>query len=167
MLECLKVLCRKMPSEAFDLVASSFSQPVKLPDNSFMAYCVVLLGQIGQEYLRRPKVMPLIWQALMDYDSPLVRANAVDAVVKMFPPNTLPPGNLVDVIVIHLQDPSVVVHQAALRAVTRRAGWFGEHRSIEVINCLLVHIQGYRHDTLQVPEICEAIARMGRAYMGV
>jgi len=98
----------------------------------------------------------------MDYNSPLTRAYAVDAVVQIFPVGTLPPDNLVDVIVLHLQDPKVVVHQAALNAVKRRSAWFDGSRSVKVLACLLEHIRVYRHDRSQLPAVCEAIARMGR-----
>ena len=71
-----------------------------------------------------------------------------------------PPANLVDIIIVHLQDPKVVVHQTALRAVSRCPSWFDERQSIEALNCLAQHLQAYRDDKYQLDDICDAILRI-------
>src|SRR5262249_12135982 len=123
--KCLEELSEARPSEVFDAVSGCLSQPLEYLEDGFKACCVSLLGKIGKSYQLQLRVLPQIWRALMDYGSALVRARAIDATVEMFSySSAAPPTNLVDTIIVHLQDPKVVVHQAALRAVARRPSWF-------------------------------------------
>ena len=86
-----------------------------------------LLSELGKDYTLRPQVLSLLWRGLMDYDSDWVRSQAIEATVEMFPYSaTSPPANMVDTIVVHLQDPKIVVYKAALQAVSRRPRWFDE-----------------------------------------
>jgi hypothetical protein len=99
----------------------------------------------------------------MDYESAWVRAKAIDATIEMFSySNASPPGNLVDTLVVHLRDPKVVVHKAALRALSRRPGWFDERQSREAMAALVFHVRAYRDDKLQLENIAEAALRMGK-----
>ena len=162
---CLKELCKAKPSEVFDSVYGCLTQtPVHLEDG-FNACCVSLLGELGKDYLLQPRVLPLVWRALMDYGSALVRAEAIRAAVEMFSSSTTsPPANLVDTIIVHLQDPKVVVHQAALRAVSRRPIWFDERQATEALTCLNAHLRVYQDDKYQLDDICDGILAIGRRY---
>jgi hypothetical protein len=161
--KCLEELCKAKPSEVFDSVCSCLNQPLAHLEDGFKACCVSLLGELGKDYLLRPRVLPLIWRALMDYGSAWVRAKAIHAIVEMFSYSSAsPPANLVDTIIVHLQDPQVVVHQAALRAVSWRPSWFDERQSVEVLNCLTSHLRAYRDDKYQLDDICDGILSISR-----
>lgn len=162
---CLAELCKAKPSETFDSICGCLSQPSAHLEDDFKACCVSLLGQLGKDYSRRPHVLPLLWRGLMDYDSDLVRAKAIYATVEMFLYSTIsPPANMVDTIIVHLQDPKIIVHQAALRAISRHANWFDEGQSIEVLRCLERHLHAYRDDEYQLDDICEGILSISRRY---
>lgn len=167
LVECLKVLCAAKPSEAFELIASCFNQPLGQINSDFKARCVPLLSQLGKEFLIRPKVMPLIWQALMDSDSPRARANAVDAVVDCFPTAVSPPANLVEIMRVYLLDENWVVHMAAVRAVSRRPRWFTESRPFETLRRLIELVRVYRDEKYELGEISDAIIGIGRVHRGI
>ena len=160
---CLEKLCRAKPSEVFGSVYGCLQQPSAQLEDGFKACCVSLLGELGKDFLLQPRVLPLVWRALMDYGSTRVRAKAIHATVEMISSSTAsPPANLVDTIIVHLQDPKVVVHQAALRAVSWHPSWFDEKQSFEVLKCLNAHLHVYRDDKYQLDDICSAILSIGR-----
>ena len=159
---CLKKICKAKPLEAFDLVSGCLNNPFEYLENGFKACCVSLLGELGRDYRLQPRVLPLIWRALMDYGSAWARAKAIHATVEMFSSSPAsPPANLVDTIILHLQDPKVVVHQAALRAVSWHPSWFDEKQSFEVLKCLNAHFHVYRDDKHQLNDICDGILKVG------
>ena len=159
---CLEELCKAKPSEVFDSVYGCLKQPSAHLEDGFKACCVSLLGELGKDYLLQPRVLPLVWRALMDYGSTWVRAKAIHATVEMFSSSPAsPPANLVDTIIVHLQDPKVVVHQAALRAVSWHPSWFDEKQSFEVLKCLNAHLHVYRDDKYQLDDICDGILKIG------
>ena len=161
--DCLKNLCKVRPAEVFDSICGCLNQPMEHLEDGFKACCVSLLGEFGKDYLLRPRVLPLIWRALMDYSSTRVRAEAIDATVEMFSSSSSsPPANLVDTIILHLQDLKVVVHKAALQAVSWRPSWFDERQSVEVLNCLALHLRAYCDDKYQLDDICDGILAIGR-----
>ena len=160
--KCLEELCKARPSEVFDSVSGCLTQPSPHLEDGFNACCVSLLSKLGKDYLLRSRMLPLIWRALMDYSSTLIRAVAIDATVEMFShSNSSPPANLVDVIILHLRDPKVIVHKAALRAVSRSPHWFDEKQSVEVLDCLATHLHVYRNDKYQLDDICDGILAIG------
>ena len=159
---CLKKICKAKPLEAFDLVSGCLNNPLEDLENGFKACCVSLLGELGRDYQLQPHILPLIWRALVDYGSAWVRAKAIQAAGEMFSSSTAsPPANLVDTIIVHLQDPKVVVHQAALRTVSRHPSWFDEKQSFEVLKCLNAHLHVYRDEKYQLDDICHGILRIG------
>ena len=159
---CLEELCKAKPSEAFDSICGCLNNPLEHVNDGFKACCVSLLGELGKDYRLQPRVLPLFWRALMDYGSAWVRAKAIDATVEMFSSSTAtPPANLVDTIIVHLQDPKVVVHKAALRAVSWRPRWFDERQAFEVLKCLNAHLHVYRDDKYQLDDICDGILKIG------
>lgn len=161
--KCLEELCGARPSEVFDSVCGCLNQPSVHLEDGFTACCVSLLGKLGKDYLLQPRVLPLIWRALMDYGSSWVRATAIHATVEMFSYSSAsPPANLVDTIILHLQDPKIVVHRAALRAVSWRPSWFDEKQSVDVLSCLASHLHAYRDDKYQLDDICDAILAISR-----
>ena len=132
--ECLEELSKANPSKIFDSISDCLNHPLEQLDNNFKACCVSLLGEIGKDYQLQPRVLPILWRALMDYSSTWVRAVAIDAVTDMFSySSTPPPANLIEIIIISLSDTFVVIHKAALRVVSRHPRWFDEKQSFEVL----------------------------------
>ena len=163
--KCLAELCKVKPSKAFDSICGCLNQPSVHLEDDFKACCVSLLGELGKDYTLRPQVVPLLWRALMDYDSDWVRSQAIEATVEMFPYSaSSPPANMVDTIIVHLQDPKNVVHQAALRVVSRRPRWFDERQSFEALKCLERYLQAYRNNKYQLDDICKGILSVSRRY---
>ncbi len=161
--KCLEEICEARPSEVFDSVSGCLDQPMDHLEDGFKACCVSMIGEIGKDYQLRPRVLPFVWRALMDYNSAWVRAVAINATVEMFSySSTTPPANLVDTIILHLQDPIVEVHKAALRAVSWRPSWFDERQSIEILNCLSSHLRAYQNDKYQLDDICDGILAISR-----
>jgi hypothetical protein len=66
---CLEELCEARPSDVFDSVYGCLNQSSAQLEDDFKACCVSLLGELGKDYLLRPRVLPLIWRALMDHSS--------------------------------------------------------------------------------------------------
>lgn len=156
--KCLEEICEARPSEVFDSVSGCLNHSLEHLEDGFKACCVSLLGEIGKDYQLQPRVLPLVWRALMDYSSAWVRAVAIDATVEMFSYSSAsPPANLVEIIILHLQDPKVVVHKAALRAVLLCPSWFDERQSVEALTCLALHLRAYRDDKYQLDDICDGI----------
>lgn len=165
LLECLKEICEARPFAVFDSVSGCLTQSFERIEEGFKVCCIALLGEIGKDYQLRSSMLPLIWRALMDYSSAWVRAAAIDATVNMFSySSAVPPVNLVDVIIVHLQDPKVVVHQAALRAVTWCQNWFDNKQAIEALTCLTAHLKVYRDDKYQIDDICDGILAIGQRH---
>jgi hypothetical protein len=75
-----------------------------------------------------------------------------------------PPTNVVDTILVHLRDASVVVHQAAVRAVDWRPWWFNESQAWEALNCLAALVYAYRTDPYELEHICGAAMALGRKH---
>ena len=161
--KCLKELCRARPTETSEVVFDCLKQPSANLENEFKAFCMTLLGILGRNFALRGRVLPLIWHGLMDYDSPWVRSRAIDAVVEMFSSSSSsPPANMVDIVLVHLRDPKVVVHQTAWRAVTQRLSWFDQEQAEEALMLLGGYLIPYYEDKYQLEGICLAILHIGR-----
>lgn len=166
LLNCLEEICEARPKEVLESVCACYDEPTAPVGDSFKGCCILLLGKIGKDYLLRPRVLPLIWRGLMDYSSEAaawIRSIAVSAVLETFRHSSSPPpANLLEVLVIHLKDPKVIVHKAALRAVSSNPSWFDDKHSYEVLNCLAAHLEAYKNDKYQLDDICDAILAISR-----
>ena len=161
--KCLEELCRAKPTETFDIVFDCLKQPSAHLEDNFKAFCMTLLGVLGRNFALRGRVLPLLWRGLMDYESAWVRAKAIDAAVEMFSFTTSsPPANMVDIILVHLRDPKIVVHQAAWRAVTHRLKWFDRNQASEALTLLWGYLSPYNDKKYRLEEICLAILNIGR-----
>ncbi len=163
--KCLAELSKAKPLETFDSICSCLNQSSAHLEDGFKACCVSLLGELGKDYTLRPQILALLWRGLMDYDSDWVRSQAIEATIEMFSSSaSSPPANMVDTIIFHLQDPKIVVHKAALQAVSRRPRWFDEKQSFEALTCLERHLHAYRNDKYQLDDICRGILSVSRRY---
>lgn len=160
---CLEELCEKRPSDAFPAVYGCLHQPTAPLSDAFRGTLVALVGRMGAAFSLQQRALPLVMRELMNYDSGVVRARAIDAVDEMFTSDLPPPGNIVDTILVHLQDPLFGVHQAAVRVVDRNASWFSEEQAVTVLNSLAAHAVAYASDPFQLERICKAAFRVARS----
>ena len=158
---CLEAVCGANPFQTFETVSDFLSQPLDQLNNELKTACVSFLGVAGQQYEIRPKALPNLWRALMDFDSPSTRAMAIVATTKMFRSGIRPPPNLVEIIMINLADRYVVVHQSALRTIAQRAYWFDGDQKKGILLCLRGHIDLYRDQPHQLEKICDAMLKIG------
>jgi len=161
--ECLNELCKTNPSIAFDSISDCLNHPLEQLDNNLKACCVSLLGEIGKDYQLQPHVLPLLWKALMDFSSNLVRAEAIDAATEMFYySSNLPPANLIEIVIIFLSDKFVIIQKTALRTISRHPNWFNQQQSIEVLKALAWQLQAYKDEKYQLDDICEGVLAIGK-----
>ena len=153
--DCLEELCKSRPHDVFESVHACLAQSSSQLGDDLRASVVTLLGELGSHFDLKQRALPLLMRELMHYGSAWVRAKALDALVTMF--YAPPPSNVVDVIIVHLQDSKVVVHQAAVKAVARRPSWFSLKQSYESLCALSAHVRAYRNDPYQLENACEAV----------
>jgi len=160
--KCLETLCEQRPLDTFGPIHDCFNKSSDIVGIEFRGTLLELLGKLGREYELRPQILPQLMRGLMDYGSPWVRAQAIKALVEMFAySKAAPPADMIDVIVVHLQDSYVVVHKAAVKAVSRRPRWFNAQQRREALSALAVHLDVYRKDAYELEHICDAIVRLG------
>ena len=160
--ECLTTLSRHNDVMVFQAVADCLDQPLDQMNEDFKVSCVSVLGEMAAKYEIRPRALPYIWKALMDYGSPSTRAQAIDATADMFGNGISPPPNLAEMVLISLNDQYSVVHQAALRVVARRPHWFSISQTPDLIASLAVLLDAYASKKYLVDDICHAIMGVAR-----
>jgi len=159
---CLQELCELRPSETADTVCNCFDDATANLGDAFKGSLVRMFGRLGKNYHVRPRVLPLIMRALMDYSSAWVRAKAIEASIEAFEYSpTSPPANLIDAIVIHLSDGMQVVHQAAVKAASTQPGWFKGETTLEALQRLAPRFVVYGDDRFELAAICECALRLG------
>lgn len=155
---CLQSLAESLPDRVYETVAGCFGQPSGSVGDELRATCMMMLGTVGKRFEFRAKVLPLMMKGMMNYESTLVRAKAIDATGEMFRHSTInPPTNVVDVINVHLQDQYNMVHQAAVSIVSRNADWFTDTQAFDAMRALSVHLTVYKSEPYQVNNVCDAI----------
>ena len=155
--ECLTTLSRHDESAVFQAVSDCLDQPLDQMNEEFKVRCVSVLAKAAAKYETRPRALPYVWKALMDYGSPSTRAQAIEATANMFSNGVSPPPNLAEMVLISLNDPYVVVHQAALQAVARRPHWFNANQTPSLLVKLGVLLKTYAPEKYLVDDICRAI----------
>ena len=160
--DCLESLCKSRPHDVFDSVYACLTQSSSQLGEELRGTAVSLLGELGSHFDLQPLALPVLMRELMNYGSAWVRSKATDALVTMF--YSSPPSNVVDVINVHLRDPKVVVHQAAVKAIDRRPSWFTLEQAYEAITGLAVHMRVYRGEPYQLKHICEATIALARRH---
>lgn len=159
---CLNKLCETNSSKSFDSISDCLNNYEQL-DESFKACCISLLGEIGKDHQLQPRVLPLIWRSLMDFNSIRIRAKAIKALSEMFRySDSKPPENLIDVIIIFLSDRFVVIHKTALRLLSSHFDWFNEKQSFKVLEALAWQLQAYSDEKYQLDDICDGIFSISR-----
>ena len=157
---CLTILSRYDAAMVLQAVTECLDHPFDEMNEEFKVRCVSVLGDVAANYELRPRAIPYVWRALMDYGSPSTRAQAIEAAVKMFGNGISPPANLVEMVMISLTDNYVVVHLAALRAVIRRSHWFEANQIGGILARLASLLDVYGPKKYLVDEISDAIMRI-------
>ena len=155
--ECLTTLSRHDESMVFQAVADCLDQPLDQMNEDFKVSCVSVLGKVAAKYEIRPRALPYVWKALMDYDSPSTRAQAIEATANMFSNGISPPPNLAEMVLISLNDPYVVVHRAALQVVAWCPHWFRVSQTLNLLVKLEVLLNAYAPKKYLLDDICHAI----------
>ena len=160
--QCLTILSRYDAPMVLQAVTECLDRPLDEINVEFKVRCVSVLGDMAANYELRPRALPYVWRALMDYGSPSTRAQAIEAAVKMFRNGVAPPENLVEMVLLSLTDNYVVVHQAALRAVIRRSYWFDVNQAPDLFASLASLLDAYGPKKYLVDEICDAVMRTAK-----
>lgn len=155
----LKNVTRALPEEAADLVVDCASNLSADMSVSFRVLAHALLGELGMSHDLRPRVAPLLMKGLMDFESSAVRAVAIGATREVFRASGDLPDNFLEVIVLHLKDTYVVVHEAAIAALAR-SDWFSIDRR-ELANAARYDLCGwaltYRGEPFKLEKIADAL----------
>lgn len=162
LVECLTTLGRHDESMVFQAVVDCLDQPLDQMNEDFKVSCVSILGKVAAKYEIRPRALPYVWKALMDYDSPKTRAQAIEATENMFGNGISPPPNLAEMVLISLNDEYIVVHQTAVRAVAWRPHWFSVSQTRNLLISLAVLLDAYAPKKYLVDDICRAIMGVAR-----
>ncbi|MBB5296618.1 hypothetical protein E5F05_10695 [Deinococcus metallilatus] len=87
-------------------------------ESAVKAELATLYGTVGEQRHLAPQVIPSLYRLLTDFDSVLVRANAISSVSRMLHkhPDSVPP-NMTDLLVTYLNDQYVLVCQRAAAAM--------------------------------------------------
>ena len=125
---------------------------------------VILLGELGRDRDILPRVLPLLWRALMDYGSTLIRCRGIEAIARCFGrAGCAPPPGVVEALVLHLKDTYVIVHEAAIRAIGCYSRLLTPEQAEEVIQQLASWASAYRtKDCYELREICWPLLSLTR-----
>jgi hypothetical protein len=164
-LECLKSLAEDRPAVVADSIVKSYLALPTKGNEKFKSDLISLLGEAGKDYVVAPRVLPVMMNALMDYESTLVRASGIRAVVEMYRhSSSCPPRNVVDVLLVHLRDRYVIVHQSAVRALQRNSRWLTTGQAIEALNALAGLLGAYKDQPYDLEDICETTLSVSKRH---
>jgi hypothetical protein len=161
----LKELAGKRPKVAVERLLNCFASLDSKTHEPLKAAVVRLLGEVGRDRETLPRVLPLLWKALMDYDSVLVRCYAIEAVKRCFESAECdPPPDVVEALVLHLRDSYVVVHNAAIRAISWHTHWLAPTQIEDVIQQLARWAATYRKkNPYKLEDICPPIVSLSQS----
>lgn len=161
LLDSIKNLAENKPEVVGETIIRTFNASYTGVDEEFKSALVDLLGEVGKSYSFQPRILPLLMKALMDYDSQVIRASAIRAIERMYRySKTAPPKNLVDVLVLHLHDPYVIVHMAAVRLFQWKARWLNKQQAVEALTAMIGLLKAYRNKPYDLDDICPVIMQI-------
>jgi hypothetical protein len=162
MAKCLQELAGKRPKAVAARLLVCFDNLDSKTHESLKAAVVSLLGEVGRDREILPKVLPLIWKALMDYESALIRCRGIDGVVRCFESAECdPPPDVVEALILHLRDGYVAIHDAAIRAIRWHTRWFATTQVEDVIKQLARWAVTYRNkNPYKLKDICPPIVSL-------
>lgn len=126
---------------------------------------VDLLGEVGRDYSFQPQVLPYLMKSLMDFDSQVIRSHGIRSVERTYAGSIgAPPKNIVDVLVLHLRDTFVIVHKAAIQALSRRSRWLTFDQAIEALSIISGWMETYKDKAYDLRDLCDAALRISSPY---
>ena len=162
--DCLQELAKERPSDVADGLMKCMANLGSKTHTEFKAHIVSLIGEIGGDPQLLPRVLPHLWNALMDYDSVFIRSKGIDATVQSFrSAGCKPPENIVDTLLVHLKDSFVMIHSSAIRAINRCPSWVTPEQAQDAIPLLCGWAHTYRQkDPFKLKDICRPILILSR-----
>ncbi len=163
--KCLEELARERPQQAAEQLLGCFASLDSKTHEGLKAAVVRLLGEVGRERELLPRVLPLLWRALMDYDSAFVRCRGIEAVTRCFESADCdPPPDVVEALVLHLKDTFVIVHDAAIRAIGWNTRWLTPTQAEDALQQLAGWGATYRKNKpYKLRDICRPILSLSRS----
>ena len=157
--KCLERLARERPRQAAEKLFTCFAGLDSKTHESLKARIVILLGELGRDRDLLPRVLPLLWVALMDYGSVLIRCRGVEAITRCFEhADCDPPPDVVEALILHLKDTYKIVHQAAIRAIRWHTRWLTREQAEDAIQQLAGWASTYRKkESFKLDEICRPL----------
>lgn len=161
LLNSIKEVAKSYPEDVTESLIGSFKELDSKTQSKFKGAVVELLGEVGSTFEYKPKVLPLMMNALMDYESQLIRAKALKALNTIYKySQTNPPTNIVDIIVVHLRDQYVIVHKAAMRVLRFHTNWLNSQNAVEAIELYLGWLPTYKEKAYELDDMIETILRI-------
>lgn len=159
----LEELAESRPQLLCDSILKSLAALNSKDNPDFKGALIEILGKVGADYGCQPLVLPTLMNALMDYDSVLVRATAISATKEAFRSSRSElPSNVLDVLVIHLRDRYVAIHRTAIRAIRQFAYQLNDQQAAEAMDSLDALAAAYSNKPYEVDDICDAIFSVAR-----
>lgn len=154
----VKKTAKRYPDSLISTLISTYDKLDSKRQKYFKSAIVSLLGDVGSDYNLRKEVLPFIMKALVDFDSQLIRARALDSLESLFRgAKSNPPKNIIEIVLLHLEDQYVIVHKAAIRCVRNHTYWFEKHLAYEVLLKLLQLLEIYRSKPYDLKEIVKSL----------
>jgi hypothetical protein len=113
-----RTLIHHSPQKAFPVLTQTIHDLSSKNDTRLKAELVGILSDFGRDENLLPQVVPELYRHLTDYESNLVRSRAIDVLSDLLDhsPGTVP-SNMLELLRIYLQDPYVIIHKSAVRAL--------------------------------------------------
>lgn len=118
--EAVEHLVGDFPQHVFDAVTGMLGtlNPTDKAQERLKTDLVGLFRHLARNVEYGPKVIPPLYQALMDVQSVLVRSEALRVIADIMPRHAdLIPENMREMVVIYLRDPYVGIHQGAAKVI--------------------------------------------------
>lgn len=147
------------------IVISCYENLDSKAHEQFKSTVLKMLGYLGKEYSFRSQVLPLIMDGLMNFESQIIRASAIRAIEEMYHSSLSdPPKNIIDVLIVHLRDNYVIVHQAAIQILCRHGSWCDREQATEALNLMIGWLYTYRAKPYDLDDIARAIINIARRF---
>jgi hypothetical protein len=113
-----RTLVRHAPQKAFPVITQTTRDLSSKNDTRLKAELVGTLRDFAKDDNLLPQVIPELYRHLTDYESNLVRSRAINVLSDLLDhsPGSVP-SNMLELLLIYLQDPYVIIHKSAVRAL--------------------------------------------------
>ncbi|WP_103664204.1 hypothetical protein [Gracilimonas amylolytica] len=157
-LAIVKKTAKRFPDSLVTTLTNTYDRLDSKKHQNFKSAVIKLLGVVGSDYDLRKDALPYIMKALVDFESQLLRATALDSLYDLFKrAKNNPPKNVIEMIVLHLGDQYVIVHKAAIRCVKHHTYWFDGELAYNVLLRLLNLLDVYRASPFEIKDIVTSL----------